>query len=448
MRLLNRLKIKIPKRRYLVAALLLRMLLAPFLSHPFDMRTFMAVGAAVARGITPYGQYVLQDLFAATAHPHLFGTFSGIGYPPLWGLVSGGAYVLSSALAPNNLYAYILALKIPIILGELALAVLIYNILKAQANERIATATYRMFLFCPFIIAVGTVWGMFDTIALIFTLLSAYLLQKNWKFSATFLSVASVLKVFPIVLAPVYSILMYKRLRDVKSAVSFLSLTVALAAFFTFLPMVVFSWPVSNMYNALTYHVTTTNPSYEIAASFPYGAASPFNLFTLLDNVSGGTIQPPAALAYLWLPACFFIYGHLFGSQLKSKVGTTGLTSDFAVTIQWSLLVVLTFFTTRAWVSEQNLVFLFTFFSLSVLMQYPQLWDKIELLWLLLFLFVLVHVPVVSFFWLPFPWTLDAANAFADGSFAWTRLLSMTALTFSSLALCWHYVIKQLRWFQ
>jgi len=101
-----------PKAAYVFLALLLRLALAPFLSHPFDERIFMAVGASVAKGITPYGQYVLQNIFAATPHPHLFGTVPGIGYPPPWGLLCGDMYLFASALAPNNLYAYVFALQI------------------------------------------------------------------------------------------------------------------------------------------------------------------------------------------------------------------------------------------------------------------------------------------------------------------------------------------------
>jgi hypothetical protein len=443
---LSHLRINIPKRGYFAAGLLLRLFLAPFLSHPFDMRTFMAVGAAVSKGITPYGQYILQDIFAATPHPHLYGTFPGIGYPPLWGLITGEMYSLSYALAPNNLYAYVLALKIPIILGELALALIVYNILKAQANEKIATATFLLFIFCPFIISIGTIWGMFDVIALVFALLSAYSLQRNWKLSSVFLSLSSTLKVFPLILAPLYSIVLHKTTRNAKIAIGFLLSTAAIAGVLTFLPIVTFSWPVSNMYNALTYHVATTNPSYDALASFPYGAASPFNAFGLLGSVAGGSIEPPWETIYIWIPACIVVYALLFRARLPVTVKEVGVSRDFALTVQWSLLLLLTFFTTRAWISEQNLIFLFVFFSLSVFLQYPRELNKVQLLWLLLFVFVLVHVPVISFFWLPLPWTLNAAVAFADGPFGWTRLLLMTALTFSWLAVCWQYVARKLRW--
>jgi hypothetical protein len=410
------------------------------------MRVFMAVGVAVSKGGTPYGQYVLQNMFAATPQLNLYGTVQGIGYPPLWGLMIGGMHVLSSVFAPNNLYAYVLALKLPVIVGELALAVLVYNILKVQTNEKIATATYLLFIFCPFIMVVGTVWGMFDVIALVFALLSAYVLQRDWKLSAVFLSVSSLLKLFPLVLAPLYSIFLYKFTRSLKLAVSFLASTVAITAVFSFLPMILFNWPISNMYNALTYQFTTANPSYDNAASFPYGAASPFNAFTLLNNLAHSSIQPLALSVYIWIPACVAVYILLLRARTSVTVKEVGASTDFTLIVQWSLLLFLTLFTTRAWVSEQNLIFLFVFFSLSMVLQYRKELYKVQLLWLLLFIFVLVHVPAISFLWLPLPWTLNAGSAFANGSLGWTRLLLMTGLTLSWLALCWHYVARKLRW--
>jgi hypothetical protein len=442
----NRFHVIVPKRGYLAAGFLLRLFLAPFLSHPFDMRIFMAVGAAVSHGGTPYGQYVLQDIFATTPHPNLYGTFPGIGYPPLWALISGAMHWMSWFLAPDNLYAYILALKIPVIIGELALAVLIYNILIRQTTQRIATKAYLLFIFCPFVIVVGTVWGMFDAIALVFALLSAYLLKKDWKVSAIFLSIAALLKVYPIVLAPLYIIILYKSSRSMKPAAGFLFSTTTLTGILTVLPMVLFNWPISNLYNALVYQVATTKSAYDAMASFPYGAASPFNSFALASNLTGGVIQPPLISMYLWIPACIIVYALLLRAHPKATVDPKGASADFAHTVQWSMLLMLTFFTTRAWVSEQNLIFLFAFFCLSVFLQFPQELDKVMLLWLLLFIFVLVHVPVTSFFWLPIPSTLNQASAFADGPFGWTRLLLMSLLTFGWFAMCWQYVAKKLRW--
>lgn len=436
----------LPKKGYLAAGLILRLFLAPFLSHPFDMRVFMAVGAAVSKGITPYGQYVLQDLFAATPHPNLYGTVPGIGYPPLWGLICGDMYSLSSILAPNNLYAYVFALKIPIILAELATAILIYNILKNQMSENIAQKAFILFAFCPFLIVVGTVWGMFDIVAVFFAVISAYILYKNWALSSVFLAVSSLLKVFPLILAPLYSILLYRSTRSLKAALGFTLFTVAITGSLTLLPMVAYGWPTSNMYNALSYQMVASNPGYDLQASFPYGAASLFNVFTLANNVAVGSFQLPWILIYIWIPVCIAVYVLLLRARMPVAVKEIGATADLAVTVQWSLLLMLAFFTTRAWVSEQNLTFLFTFLALSVFIQSPQDIRRVRLLWIVLFAFVLIHVPVIAFFWMPFPWTLNAATAFANGPFGWIRLVLMTLLTLGYLSLSWHYIAKRLRW--
>jgi hypothetical protein len=426
------------KRNLAAVAIALRLLLAPFLSHPFDMRIFMAVGKAVANGITPYGQYTLETMFSNVGHFHLYGTFSGIGYPPPWGLICGLMYSLSSVIAPDNLYAYVLALKVPIIVAEVAVAYLVYCILKPEIGEKNSSRIFLLFLFCPFILAVGTVWGMFDVLALLFALLSAYTLQSNWMKSSLFLSIASVLKVFPVVLVPLYSLFLYRSSKS--AAAKFLVLTVGVSVFLALVPMAVFGWPVSNMYNALVYHFGPTNSPYSNQQSLPYGAASLFNSLDSLNWLTGEVSQLPTFVGYVWMVACIAVYVLFYHSSTKSTRAF-----DFRSIVQWSLLLMLAFFTTRVWVSEQNLVFLFAFFALSVFLHNPKESWRVTLLWLLLFAFVLVNVPVLSFLWVPYPWTLNAASSFADGPWGWTRLLSMTLLAVGWFALCWRYVIK-LRW--
>jgi len=426
-------------RSFVAFATALRLLLAPFLSHPFDMRVFMAVGKAVANGMTPYGQYTLQSMFSNIGHFHLYGTFSGIGYPPPWGLICGLMYSFSSVIAPVNLYVYVFALKVPVIMAELAVAYVVYWILKPEIGEKHASKTLLLFLFCPFILAVGTVWGMFDVLALLFALLSAHSLRGNWVRSSLYLSIASVLKVFPIVLAPLYALFLYRSSKS--AAAKFLVLTVGVSVFLALLPMAVFGWPVSNMYNALVYHAGPTNSPYSQQQSLPYGAASLFNSLDSLNWLTGEVSQLPAFVGYIWMVACIAVYVLFYHSSIKSTRGF-----DFRSIVQWSLLLMLAFFTTRVWVSEQNLVFLFAFFALSVFLHNPQCSWRVTVLWLLLFAFVLMHVPVLSFLWMPYPWTLNAATSFANGPWGWTRLLSMTFLTVGWFALCWHYVIRKVRW--
>lgn len=440
----------------LLCGLVVRLVLAPFLGHPFDLRIFMAVGWAVSHGITPYGQYVLQEIFVNMLHPHLYGVFPGIGYPPTWGLICGLIYL--AAAWTRNLYVYVFALKIPIILADLAAAYLIYRILKVNIDPEKACKAFHLFLFCPFVLSIGVVWGMFDVIPLYFTLLSMVYLPKRWKYSSAALAIASAFKQIPLLLIPTYSIIVYKKYKSRGLAIQYLFLSACLFAVLTLTPMVLFQWDITNMYNAFAYSAAAITQPYGEIASFPVGAASLFNIFLLLNKVQPNlNIQPHPALSYLWAPAIILTYFHIL-RKTKIKVGIDSIT-------QYSLLTTLVFFTTRTWVSEPNLIFLFTFAMMTVLLkssEYKVLtrrsknayevlvqelgeYRKVHKLWILLFCFVLANVPVISFFWMVNPWMLDAATSFADGPLGWTRLLLMFCLTLAWLGLTWRLVIKSLR---
>jgi len=263
------------------------------------------------------------------------------------------------------------------------------------------------------------------------------------------LAVGSVFKQIPVVLIPTYAILSYKEYGSYKIAIRYLVLAVSVFSVLTLTPMFLFGWPLDGMYNALSYGVGATTSPYEGVSSFPVGAASPFNLFLLLDRVlPNSDLKVPPALAYLWIPSCFMVY--VYTMRNVKKV-------DLASTIQYSFLTMLVFFTTRTWVSEPNLIFLFILFLTSlhlpidivsrarVLLEDLVNYRSIHLMWILLFVFVMANVPLISFFWILSPEALNVASAFADGPLGWTRLLLMSCSTFSWLALGWYQMIKVLR---
>jgi hypothetical protein len=421
-----------------LAGLVIRLFLAPFLGHPFDLRVFMAVGWAVARGITPYGQYTLQDIFSNMPQPNLYGTFCGIGYPPPWGLILGLMYLASSTLSPNNIYAYTFALKVPIILGDMITAFLIYKILKSELDAGDALKASSLYLLCPYLISVGVVWGMFDVLPFLFSLLSAYYLLKRRELSSVFLAVACSLKPIPLVLVPLYSIFVYKSTHSVRKASYYFFSVIGLFTVLTMVPMIAFNWPLSNLYYALFYQVSAAGIAYSYNAGYTYGAASPFNLFNMfrLLNLS---FEPYWILNYLWIGACLIAY--LYAARRIFDL-------DFASVTRWSLLILLIFFTTRSWVSDQNLLFLFSFFLLTLPLHsfFSISWKTIHALWILFFVFVMFHVPAIAFLWIPYPWTLNAASAFCDGPMGFIRLIAMTGLTFTWLCILWHYVARRVMW--
>ncbi len=418
----------------LILGLLLRLFLAPFLGHPYDLRIFMAVGWAVANGITPYGKYVLQTIFTEVSHPHLTGSFYGIGYPPLWGLVLGSAYRLYSILSPNNIYLYILTLKLPIIVGDIVVSIVLYKIIEREVNTDIASKVFLFYQFCPFIIIAGVVWGMFDMLVFLFSIISAYTLFSRSDLSAVSLSIATSLKPYVIILIPLYAIFIIKKFNSIHKTSRYLFIVLSLLVLGTLIPMFIYGWPLSNLYCALTSHMTTTNFYYEGGNDYTYGAASPFNLYNVLRLVDPG-IKPLNFLNYLWIGVCLATYVYVF---LKSN------TIHFKSIVNYSFLTSLAFFSTRFWVSEQNLIFLLSFFILTVVLSGKQReWRTIHILWILLVAFIIVHVPVTSFLWIIQPRTLNVATAFCNGPLGYVRWISMSLLTFSWLAILYWYSFKE-----
>lgn len=414
--------------------LLIRLVLAPLLGHPYDLRIFMAVAWAVANGITPYGQYVLQRIFVDMPHPYLYGTCSGIGYPPSWGLILGSIYFFSSIVAPGNIYAFVLALKVPIIVGDVVASILLYRILESEVGSGIASKVFHFYLLCPFLIVVGTVWGMFDVLVFIFAILSAYLLLKRRSLSAVSLALASSLKPYAIILAPLYSILIYKKFRSVKSASHYLLVVLVLLSLLTLFPMLLFRWPLSNLYCALSAHLSSINFYYEEGVPYTYGAASPFNIYNVL-RLFFPEIEPPSFLNYIWIGGCLVSYIYIFLYTAES---------DFKSIINYSFLTSLLFFTTRFWVSEQNLIFLLSFFILTVFFNKRRGgWRLIHTFWILLLAFVLIHVPASGFLWIVNPRALDAATAFCNGPYGYLRWILMSVLTFSWLYIMFWYSFRE-----
>jgi len=404
------------------------------MGHPFDLRVFMAVGWAVANGITPYGRYVLQEIFVDVPQQHFSGSFYGIGYPPLWGLFLGFLYQLYSWISKSNIYLYSFVLKIPIILGDLATAIILYKIVKNTLDENIASKVFCFYQLCPFLIVVGTIWGMFDILVFLFTILSAYLLLKRSDLSAVSLAIATSFKPYAIILVPLYSIFIHKKFSSIRNTSRYILVVLGLISLLTFSPMFIFKWPLSNLYFALAAHMTPTDFYYEDGPDYTYGAASPFNVYNVL-RLAYPRIKPLVFLNYIWIFGCLATYVYTFYRSSEN---------DFKSIIKYSFLTSVVFFATRFWVSEQNLVFLLSFFILTVLFNGTQDgWKIIHAFSILLLAFVLVHVPASAFLWMVQPWMLNASTAFCNGPYGYLRLVSMSVLTFSWFGVLIWYSYKE-----
>jgi len=80
-----------------------------------------------------------------------------------------------------------------------------------------------MWILNPYVIFISAVWGMFDTLPTLLTLLAVWLLLegKSGK-SAISLSAAALFKMYPIVFAPILALMHYKKYRKPLAAVKYL----------------------------------------------------------------------------------------------------------------------------------------------------------------------------------------------------------------------------------
>lgn len=312
-----------------LASLLLQLLLGLFFGHAYDMRIYMATGYLVATGQNPY---VPQNLSAVFNNPSFQGMTS-IGYPPLWPLVLGLIYLGSYALLPN-LLLYNLAIKLPIIAANIALAYLVRQLVRdCGANERAARGAWIFMLFNPFQLYFTTAWGQIDGIVTLLTLLAVLRLyqQKNVS-SAWLLSLAMALKPISIPVGLVMLVYLWGKpwSQLVRFGLSF-SLSFILLCV---LPFVAFRWdasPILLHWNAI------------------FTVSGGMSLTTLYELFAGTYYLPGLwwLLGFAWLPALIFV-------ALRLKPTSFNL----ADLLKSCAVMTLVFFLTRTWLSEPNLALL------------------------------------------------------------------------------------------
>src|SRR5207245_910201 len=112
-----------------------------------------------------------------------------------WGS-TGNLFEAYRSFIPANLPLLDLLFKIPVILSDVAIGYLIWLI--GGRTARAAKVSLLAWIFNPYVIVIGSVWGEFDSIAALFLLLSVYCLQRNRFFiSGISLALGVATKLFP-----------------------------------------------------------------------------------------------------------------------------------------------------------------------------------------------------------------------------------------------------------
>jgi hypothetical protein len=311
---------------YLLASILIQLALGYFFGHAYDMKIFMATGYMVASGRDPY---LLPNLSTVFNNPAFQG-MSSIGYPPPWPLILGLVYLLSYAWM-HNFLIYNLAIKLPIIAANLCMAYLVRDILQDQgASHDLARKAWLFLLFNPFLFYFTTAWGQFDSLVVVLTIAALFLLYKRHLISSSILlALAIALKPTPVPI--VLAVLLYLWGKPWRRLVSYGAVLGASLLVLCVLPFIIFGWSASPIYHGWNAQFTVS------------GGMSLATLYVLYADT---TLLPGNwwLLGVMWLPAVFIAAAFL-------QRGEHGLPNLH----QQSLVLVLVFYLTRTWLSEQNI---------------------------------------------------------------------------------------------
>ncbi|MEM3406298.1 MAG: hypothetical protein QXY18_02685 [Nitrososphaerota archaeon] len=182
------------KKSIIIIGLLIRILLAPFFGHPWDTYVWIQTGKIFLQNINVY-----EISFLVNRYP--WGFYS---YPPIWMYWCSFSQLINEIFF-KNLHFQVFLLKIPMIISDTLIALIIYKWISLYSNERNAKKGLLLWYLNPISIFITSIWGMFDSLTTLFSFSSAYYLSKKDYIKASlFLGIGTAIKIFPIFFLPIF----------------------------------------------------------------------------------------------------------------------------------------------------------------------------------------------------------------------------------------------------
>ena len=235
-----------------------RLVLAPFSFHMWELQTWNYASHELLTGNNPYTtMYELSKL-----HPPAYFYWA---YFPL------GLYLFSAChvLAGGGLFRWlgfqnvclvdfptrlIMAYKLPLILADIGVIYLLYKIGTQLRSQQVGALLALVWALNPYTILISGVWGHLDSLAVFFLVLAFYtLLNKRIWFSAVSLGLGIGAKTFPLLAVPILGWYVYRNQGFGRSlAYACLALAVPIVISLPF----IFDDPNAFIYGTLGFHAT------------------------------------------------------------------------------------------------------------------------------------------------------------------------------------------------
>jgi len=364
---------------------------------------FMATGYLVGTGRSPY---VPLDLTAVFHHVG-FQAISVVGYPPPWPLVLGLIYRGAYALG-HNLFAYNLAIKLPVIAANVGLAYLAAAVVdNLGAGRHTARRAWTFLLFNPFLLYVGAAWGQIDAIVAILAVASLVLLSaRRPAASALVLALAVCFK--PIAAPILLVVLVYLAGRSPRRAAWYAVVFAAGAVAFYVVPFFVFGWDSS--------------PLRQVNAHFIMSGTLSF--MTVVRLVRDPLMMQGHwwLLGLAWIPALVVAV-----VALRHGIG------EFDDLLKKSTALILVFYLTRTWLAEPNVVLVLPL--VLILASLGEL-DRRALtaIWLIPLVFTLFNASPLQLLFVTWPRAMEQSLTFV------ARYGDATLVVRAALVIAWQVV--------
>jgi len=338
-------------KKLIAFGLMLRFAICFWTGHPWDFEVFIRVGYYIAHGSSLF--QAANPYVAGLGQP-IFPNMSGLGYLPAWGLYTAFAYKIYQAF-PASPFIYYFLLKLLPILGDLALAYVIFlltfnsthDVQKARRNSLI-------FFLCPFVIFISSVWGMFDSISVSFAMISILLtlLDKPY-WSAFSLGLGIYFKVIPLLYLPVLLLFINKKKGAGETVLYFLvsSLTPFV---FTLIPVTFFRWSIPEA------AITVLSQTEKTGDLLTY-----WNISVLLRDLAPNVFSTETLTSFFSFPIIryFWMLGLMVAYFLYYKLQTelpddSTPAQNLNLLLKGFLFVTIGFLLTRTWVPEQFVIYL------------------------------------------------------------------------------------------
>jgi Gpi18-like mannosyltransferase len=192
-------------RTLLFVGLAIRLAIAPFFAHPYDVYVWYVSGESLLNGTTPVWSFLTPYSYSY----FLFAFPAAIAFRALSAIFGSHTILISSlppqlnpgafwniTLVPGPLFD--LLVKLPLIASDTLVAVLLYRmVLRHLGDENLALSAATAWFLNPLVIWVSSGWGMFDTLPALFTVISLYfVLEKRFAYSGLAIVIAIALKFY------------------------------------------------------------------------------------------------------------------------------------------------------------------------------------------------------------------------------------------------------------